>query len=118
MSGGMVSTRTMRIASFTLCAITLAGCTLGRGYSAQGWSVAYAGTGPDVRAVGPSRSVAIAVLDQRPYVLDGSKPDSFVGLSRNEFGIPYEVLTPKGAPMASDMAAALLAADAVAASFR
>ena len=106
----MGATRTTRVASFTLCALTLAGCTLGRGYSASGRSFAYAQAGPDVRAAGQPRTVAIAVLDQRPYVLEGAKSDSFVGLSRNEFGIPHDVVTPKGAPMASDMAAALLGA--------
>jgi hypothetical protein len=106
----MGATRTTRIVWFALGAFTLTGCPLGRGYSASGWSFGYAQAGPDVRAAGPPRSVAIAVLDQRPYVLEGAKVDSFAGLSRDMFGIPYDVVTPKGAPLASDMASALLAA--------
>ena len=106
----MGARQTRCFALLTLGVLSLAGCVLGRGYSASGRSFGYAQAGPDVRAAGPPRTVAIAVLDQRRYVLDGAKSSSFVGLSRDEFGIPHDVVTPKGAPMASDMAAALLGA--------
>ena len=106
MRGRMDLRPTTFLAWFILAAFGLAGCWR----SASGRSFAYAQAGPDVGAVGQPRSVAIAVLDQRPYVLDGAKAESFVGLNRDAFGVPYDVVTPKGAPMASDMAAALLAA--------
>jgi hypothetical protein len=78
MAGSMATTRATRIGFFTLGAIALTGCTLGRGYSPSGWSVGYAQAGPDVRAAGQPRSVAIAVLDQRPYVLEGAKAEIVV----------------------------------------
>jgi hypothetical protein len=49
-------------------------------------------------------AVAVAVRDARPYVLDGDKPPTFVGLSRGGYGNPFDVSTESGAPLADDMA--------------
>jgi hypothetical protein len=53
------------------------------------------------------QAVAVAVQDQRPYVLDGNKGPEFVGLSRGGFGNPFSVTTASGQPMADDMARAV-----------
>jgi hypothetical protein len=48
--------------------------------------------------------VALAVHDERPYVVDGDKKADFVGLSRGGFGNSFDVTTASERPLASDMA--------------
>jgi hypothetical protein len=50
-----------------------------------------------------SGKVAVATSDQRPYVLDGSKALTFVGLSRGGFGNPFNVVTDSGKPFADEL---------------
>ena len=58
-----------------------------------------------VFAVQTEDSVVVTVLDQRPEVLTGDKPPTFVGFQRTGFGfIPYDVSTASGRPLADDMA--------------
>ena len=47
--------------------------------------------------------LAVGVQDLRPYVVSGKKTETFVGLSRDYFGAPYDVNTLSGAPLAKDM---------------
>jgi len=56
-----------------------------------------------MQGISSSGSVAVAVQDERPYVLSGSKSDRFVGLMRGGFGNPFDVTTKSGAPLADDM---------------
>ena len=92
-----------KLAAFALAAATLSGCAFGQKFS-------YADSKIDVGAVSPDRTVALAVLDQREYVKNGKKPESFIGISRGGFGNPFDVETRSGAPMATEMATALAAA--------
>jgi hypothetical protein len=46
-------------------------------------------------------SVSIAVLDQRPYVLDGDKTPDFEGIIRSSLGIPFSHTTITKEPMAT-----------------
>lgn len=48
-------------------------------------------------------AVAVAVRDQRPYVLDDDKPPTFTGLQLGTYGIPFKVNTASGQPLAQDM---------------
>lgn len=50
-----------------------------------------------------ARSVAIAVLDERPYVLKNQKDPNYVGLMRGGYGNPFDMWTESGAPLADDM---------------
>lgn len=43
--------------------------------------------------------IYIAVLDQRPYVVDGDKSPAFEGIIRSSFGIPYSHNTYTDEPM-------------------
>jgi len=54
-----------------------------------------------------SRTINVAVLDHRPYVLDKDKTESFTGLSRGGFGNPFDINTKSGQPLATDMANAV-----------
>ena len=86
------STRVLFIAATT---IWLAGCAFGQ-------KITYSNSVADVDATG-TETVAVATLDQRPYVLSGKKSPSFVGLSRGGYGNPFDVETPSGAPLADEI---------------
>lgn len=89
-----------------LCAFsTLAGCAFGN-------KITYSGARPDIVMHG-DKSVAVAVHDQRPYVIAGDKGPQFVGLLRSMYGIPYNVNTPNDVPLADEMTKVI--ADALAA---
>jgi hypothetical protein len=62
----------------------------------------YSHTTADVDAQG-DKTVAVATLDQRPYVLSGKKTAAFVGLSRGGYGNPFDIETPSGAPLANEI---------------
>jgi hypothetical protein len=50
-----------------------------------------------------NRSVAVAILDERPYVLNKEKDPSYVGIMRGGYGNPFNMWTESGAPLADDM---------------
>ena len=50
-----------------------------------------------------SKKIAIAVHDQRSYVLDSSKVPSYCGNMRSGVGIPYDITTKSGNPVATEM---------------
>lgn len=54
---------------------------------------------PEISVKNTSNPLVIAVLDQRPYVLEQKKKPSFEGLIRSNFGIPYSYSTPTREPM-------------------
>jgi hypothetical protein len=81
-------------------AVVLSGCAVGNRYA---YSEARAT--PHLSGTGP---VAVAAQDQRPYVVSGDKNPDFVGLQRNRFGIPFDVKTDKGQPLASDFAGTIV----------
>lgn len=80
-------------------AILSSACAIGNQYSYDA---------PDmVLPVRGAASVGLAVIDQRPYVLDGEKSPDFVGLQRGGFGNPFNVTTESGKPLSEDMQDAL-----------
>jgi len=52
--------------------------------------------------------LAVATLDQRSYVKNGDKKPNFVGLQRGGYGIPFDVSTVSGRPLAEDMTTTLV----------
>lgn len=79
--------------------LVLSSCAVGNRYAYH-----------DVTADLPVRggeSVAVATLDQRPYVLSGEKTPQFVGLMRGGFGNPFNVTTRSGKSLADDMSASI-----------
>ena len=82
-----------------LCILLLAGL----GGCAFGNHQQYAGVVPDLHVAG-ERSVAVAVIDNRPYVVSGDKNPDFVGIQRAGFGNPFDVGTESKKPLASDIA--------------
>ena len=89
----------MRKIGFSLAlALVLAGLT----GCAVGNHQQYAGVAPDLK-VTSQRSVAVAVVDNRPYVANGDKDPDFVGIQRAGFGNPFDVGTDSRKPLATDM---------------
>jgi hypothetical protein len=50
------------------------------------WPMPYTASAPHASN---GRSVAISVVDKRPYVLSGDKNETFIGFIRSGFGVPY-----------------------------
>jgi hypothetical protein len=86
----------------TFIALALAGAVTG---CAFGVKQQYETAQPNVSA--RSQKLALAVLDHRPYVIDGNKTETFTGLSRGGYGNPFDINTGSGQPLATDMAQAL-----------
>lgn len=53
--------------------------------------------------VSGTQTIAVDVIDARPYVLSGDKTPEFVGIQRGGFGNPFDVKTASGAPLADEM---------------
>lgn len=93
-----------RILWLCLIVIVLSGCA-GRKYN-------LADVSPDLQLTSSSaRSIAIATLDQRKFVLSGESPPSYIGVQRGGFAIPHNINTESGLPFSNDLT------NAVAASF-
>jgi hypothetical protein len=76
-------------------ALLSTGCAIGNQYSYESTTM--------VLPVRGTAAVGLAVIDQRPYVLDGDKTPDFVGLQRGGFGNPFDVKTQSGKPLSVDM---------------
>jgi len=90
---------------FGLCVLLLGGL----GGCAVGNHQQYSGQVPDLKMTG-QRSVAVAVVDNRPYVVNGDKDPDFVGVQRAGFGNPFDVGTDSRKPLAADLSANVVAA--------
>src|SRR3546814_3451094 len=93
----------MRNLAFVLCmGVLLGGCAVGNTHRYD--------LGDAHFQVNSSKSIAVAVVDVRPYVLDGDKAPDFSGLMRGGFGNPFDVTTDSGQPLAADFTASIVAA--------
>ena len=75
--------------------LLLSGCAMGK-------TINYEGTSnfePNYKMP----PVALAVIDKRPYVLDGNKKPSYTGTQRSIGGVPYNINTASGKPVAEDL---------------
>jgi hypothetical protein len=89
---------------FCLVMFALTGCAVGNTHQ-----YAQRGLALPVQA-STAAPIAVGVQDQRPYVLSGRKPPSFVGLQRGGFGNPFDINTTSGQPLADDVRTTLVAA--------
>lgn len=86
-----------------LSVFLLNGCAVGQKFD-------YAASIINVGSLTAAHSAALAVLDQRDYIKNGDKTEAFVGLSRGGYGNPFDVNTTSGAPLATEMATAVVTA--------
>jgi hypothetical protein len=92
----------MKHAWFILIALSVASCAIGNKYDYRSTTMAL-----PVRPV-DNKTLILSVQDFRPYVLNGDKDPSFVGLQRGGYGNPFDVNTLSGRPMTEDMAEAMV----------
>lgn len=52
--------------------------------------------------------LAVATVDERPYVLNGKNPQEYVGIIRGGFGNPFNRDTDDGKPLADDFSASIV----------
>ncbi|WP_054774832.1 hypothetical protein [Methylogaea oryzae] len=95
----------MKIVALILLAASLSGCA---GQSAIGQKYNYAGASLTLPYTGAP--LVVGVQDRRPYIVSHNKSPDFVGLQRAAVGIPYDIHTASGAPLADDMAKTLAGA--------
>lgn len=84
----------------SLVALLLSACAKGNRYDYHTVLPALAASTP--------HEVAVAVQDRRPYILDGDKTASFVGLQRGGWHIPFDVTTLSGRYLAEDFTIAVV----------
>jgi hypothetical protein len=98
---GIAMKGSLFVAALLTGLISLSGCAYGNRYHYADARATphYAGNG----------AIAAATYDQRPYVLSGNKTPDFVGLQRGRFGIPFDVHTDKGQPLAEDFVQVMVA---------
>jgi hypothetical protein len=87
------------VALLAMILVVTAGCAVGR-------KVDYS-SGTTLPMKEGSGQLAVGVVDHRPYVVSGDKGATFVGLQRSGVGIPYNVNTQSGRPLASDFSGAI-----------
>ncbi|WP_340115557.1 hypothetical protein [Pelagibius sp. 7325] len=93
----------MRHVVFVLCfAGFLGGCAIGNSHRYD--------LGDADLKVESDKSVAVAVVDLRPYVLSGEKEPRFSGLFRGGFGNPFDVTTDSGRPLTEDLSQSVVTA--------
>lgn len=80
---------------FSLVVACLTGCAFGN-------KIDYSQVYPQVGAK-PTKLIEVAVVDERAYVLNGSKTGDYVGLIRGSYYIPYDVNTRSGDALAQDL---------------
>jgi hypothetical protein len=51
--------------------------------------------------------VNVLVIDNRPYILSGKKKESFVGIARYGFGVPFDIHTDNEQPLSRDVETAV-----------
>ena len=87
----------LRTISAVLSALVfLSGCAVGVTHQ-------YDNVAPTIQTSGQTAAFTVAVQDQRPYVVSGAKPQTFVGLSRGGFGNPFDVNTASGKALSDDI---------------
>lgn len=82
-----------------LLLVVLSGCAVGNQYDYQSTNVALPVVG--------SGELGLGVIENRSYVLDGSKKPNFVGLQRATLGNAFQVTTVSGNSLTQDMATSL-----------
>jgi len=78
----------------------LGGCAVGNTYDFQS-------TAMQLPVKGAGQELNVKVIDNRPYVLNGKKAPSFIGLQRGGYGNPFDVNTSSGRPLSEEFRVAI-----------
>ncbi len=82
-----------------LLGMLMSGCAIGNKYK-------IADIEAKVNAAG-NASVAVASLDNRPFIVDKTSPDTYVGMVRGGFGNPFDATTQSDLPFADAVSKAI-----------
>jgi hypothetical protein len=85
----------MRIFIVTILSFSLSGCVLGNSFR-------YNDITANITA-NKGTSVAVATIDQRPYVLDEDSEPSYAGMVRGPYAVPFSAHTKSGKALADEM---------------
>lgn len=85
----------MRKAAILFLLLILSGCAFGHRTSYEGRS--------SFNIKPQDQKIIVAVHDMRPYVQDGEKSPDYTGTQRALAGVPYNVSTASGNPLADDL---------------
>jgi hypothetical protein len=77
-----------------LLALLFSGCAIGRKVNYEGRS--------NFNVPPESQKVIVAVHDLRPYIQNNEKSPEYVGIQQSIAGVPYNVSTKSGKPLADD----------------
>ncbi len=91
-----------RLCLFILAVTHLTGCAFGQ-------RVDYTQAVPAL-ALSSDQSVAVVVIDERPYVVSGNKDSKYVGTVRGGYYNPFNMNTHSGLPLAMDLQKAVVTA--------
>ena len=78
----------------------LGGCAVGNTYD-------YQSTAMQLPVKGEGQELNVEVIDKRPYILNGKKAPSFIGLQRGGYGNPFDVNTSSGRPLSEEFRVAI-----------
>jgi hypothetical protein len=92
-----------RFVFFISCAALLAGCV------GADIKLKYNDVTPKITFETHAK-IAVGVHDRRSYVISGEKDPTFVGLNRNGMGVPFDVKTKSGLPLAREFQNSLTSA--------
>ena len=92
----------MKIRTIRNCGLLVAAAVL----TACSYAMPYEGT-VALPEVG-NMKLAVATVDERPYVLNGKNPPEYVGIIRGGFGNPFNRDTDDGKPLADDVSSSIV----------
>lgn len=97
--GRIISANMKKLLLVIMATAVLSGCAVGNKHAYH-----------DVEAkttAKTDKSVAVASLDRREYILSGQSKPELVGMQRGGFGNPFDVLTASGRALSSEFTAAI-----------
>ncbi len=85
----------LRFVFIVLIGSLISGCVIGNKYKIADVHAKFHANG--------KYSVVIASLDKRPFIIDKTSPDTYVGMVRGRYGNPFNATTYSGLPFSDDV---------------
>lgn len=97
----ILSAVAVKIISLVSLGFLLSACAVGNEYDYKNQPLNF--------SLESKQKVAVAVVDQRPYIVSGNKTPDFVGLQRGGFNNPFDVTTLSDEPLSDSISSAIVA---------
>ena len=92
----MQKARWLHLLMTSISLIVVSGCAFGHTVDYQNTLLPLSFSG--------DKTIAVAVHDQRPYVVSKESPVQYIGTTRGGYGNPFNALTESGKPLSDDIA--------------